>query len=392
MDQNGLVTLGFGRTPFESEHDAYRESLRRFFQRNVEPNVKQWEKDGFFPAELFREAGSAGLLCPGMPEEYGGGGGDVRHQIVLHEEHCYSPAGASLESGLTTDFTAYCFLNNGTPEQCAEWLPKMASGEEIIEIAISEPDAGSDIQGTKTHAVRDGDDYVINGQKIWITNGPILTTLLVIAKTRADDGREAMSMFIVPADAKGITRSGPTDLLLKNCGGVSEFYFDDVRVPARDLLGGVEGKGMHAAYSILKIGRVATSSRAMATSELALAMTLDYVKQRKAFGQRIIDFQNTQFQLASAATDIAAGRALVDKAIQELADGTIPDIEAAKTKLFCSEAEWRVLEICLQLFGGAGFSNEHPISKMWTLGRVHRVYGGTSEIMRMMIARSMVRL
>lgn len=390
MTQESIATLGFGREPFEPEHEAYRESFRRFLQRNVEPNLKQWEKDGYYPADLFREAGKAGLLCPGIPVEYGGGGGDERHQIILHEEHCYLPGGASLESGMTTDFSSYCFLNNGTEEQRQEWLPRMATGEEIIEIAFSEPDAGSDVQGTKTFAVRDGDDYVINGQKMWITNGPLLTSMLVLARTRSKEGRDTFSMFIVPVNTKGVTHSGPTDLLLKNCSGVSEFFFDDVRVPSRNLLGGVEGKGLYAAFSILTLGRVCTSARATSTSELALAMTLDYVKQRKAFGQRIIDFQNTQFQLATVKSDIDACRALTDTAIKALSAKTITDVQAATAKYFATEAQWRVLDTCLQLYGGAGFSNEQHISKMWALGRVYRVYGGTSEIMRDIIARSLM--
>jgi acyl-CoA dehydrogenase len=390
MPLTNVSTLGFGRPCFDDEHETYRESFRRFLQRHVEPNLKQWEKDGYFPADLFREAGRAGLLCPGIPAEYGGGGGDVRHQVILHEEYCYLPGGASLESGLTTDFTSYCFLNNGTEEQRAQWLPRMASGEEIIEIAISEADAGSDVQGIKTHAVRDGDDYILNGHKMWITNGPLLTSLLVVARTPAPDGRRTFSMFIVPVNTKGVTHVGPTDLLLKNCSGVSEFFFDDVRIPARDLLGGVEGRGLAAAFAILTLGRICTSARAMATAELALALTLDYTKQRKAFGSRIIDFQNSQFQLAAAAADIAAGRALIDKLISSLPVGTVSDADAATAKYFTTEAEWRVLEICLQLYGGAGFSNDQPISKMWTLGRVHRIYGGTSEIMRTIIARSLI--
>jgi alkylation response protein AidB-like acyl-CoA dehydrogenase len=387
--QEELANIGFGREPFDSEHEQFRETVRRFFQRQVAPNVRQWEKDGFFPAELFREAGKAGLLCSGMPVEYGGGGGDVRHHVILHEEHCFAPSGASLESGLTTDISTYCVFNTGTEEQKKEWIPSIAAGETIIEIGLSEAGAGSDVQGIKTSATRDGGDYIINGHKMWVSNGPILTTLLLLAKTRSADGRDSFSMFIVPMDMKGVTRSKPTDLLLKNCGGVCEVYFDNVRVPARNILGGVEGRGLKAALSMLTTGRVVTSARAMATSELALALTLDFVKQRQAFGQRVFDFQNTQFKLASVATEIAAGRALTDYTIKRLVAGTCDDVSAAKAKLFTSEAEGRILDECLQLHGGAGFSNEQPISKMYTLGRVHRVYGGTSEVMRSIIGRSM---
>lgn len=385
------ASMGFGRHCFDEEHEAYRDAFRKFLQRQVAPNLRQWERDGFFPAELFAEAGKSGLLCPGIPTEYGGGGGDLRHQVVLHEEYCYLPGGAALEAGLTTDFTSYCFLNNGTEDQRREWLPQMASGEQIIEIAMSEADAGSDVQGTKSYAVRDGDDYILDGRKMWISNGPILTSILVLAKTRGPDDRDSFSMFIVPVDTPGVTHIGPTELLLRSAGGVSEFYFDSVRLPAQSLLGGIEGKGLKAALSLMTLGRVCTSGRAMATSELALSLTIDYVKERKAFGQRVADFQNTQFQLATCYADLVAGRALTDSAIAKLAAGTLSDVDAASAKYFTTEAEWRILDTCLQMHGGTGFGNDHPLSKMWTLGRVHRVYGGTSEIMRAMIARQLLR-
>lgn len=389
MFHKDISTLGFGRDVFEDEHEAFRETARRFFQREVRPNLKQWEKDGFFPADLFREASKIGLLCPGVPEEYGGAGGDVRYHVIVHEEHCYTPFAVSLESGVTTDISTYCILQCGTEEQKKEWIPSIAAGETICEIGISEADAGSDVQGIKTHAVRDGDDYIINGQKMWLSNGPILTMVLLAAKTKDSEGRDRISMFMVPTDLEGVTVTPAMDLMLKNCGGVSELYLDNVRIPARFLLGGVEGRGLAAAFSMLTLGRVVTSARATATSELTIAMTLEYVKERKAFGKRIFDFQNTQFKLAGAVAETAAARAMTDSAIKKLAEGRCDDVEAVKTKLFTTEAEWRTLDECLQLYGGSGFSNDQAISKMYTLGRVHRVYGGTSEIMREIISRSL---
>ncbi|UNK81055.1 acyl-CoA dehydrogenase family protein [Sphingopyxis granuli] len=391
MLKEKLAILGFDRAPFEAEHDAYRESLRRFFQQHAAPNLKLWEKDGFFPQSLFREAGKAGLLCPGIPAEYGGGGGDVRHHVIFHEEGGFTLGGAALETGMSTDITAYCLLNSGTEAQRQQWLPKIAAGEEIMEIAISEPDAGSDVQGIKAQAIRDGEDYILNGQKMWITNGPLLTTLLVVARTPETAGRDIFNMFLVPANAPGVTHVGPTELLIRSAGGVSEFFFDNVRIPKANLLGGVEGKGLAAAFSVLLIGRVCMAARSTATAELALQLTLDHVKERKAFNQRIIDFQNTQFQLAAAAAEIAACRALTDQAITGLYNGTLTDVEAAKAKYFTTEAEWRILDSCFQLFGGAAFSNDHPMSKIWTGGRAHRVFGGTSEIMRTIIARSLMK-
>jgi alkylation response protein AidB-like acyl-CoA dehydrogenase len=383
-----LATLGYGRDVFRPDHEAFRETARRFMQREVEPNVRQWEKDGFFPAELFRKAGAAGLLCAAIPEEYGGGGGDILHHIILHEEHAYTPAAASLEGGLLTDFVSFALHQSGTEEQKREWLPFFASGEGIAEIGLSEPDAGSDAQGIKTFARRDGDDWVINGQKAWITNGPILTVLFVVANTRTDGGRDGKSIFIVPMDAKGVSRQ-TTDLMAKTCGGVGEIFFTDVRVPARNLLGGAEGNGLRAALGLIGVGRLATGARSTAACEVALDITLDYVKTRRAFGQTIFQFQNTQFQLASMATEIAAARAFVDKTIKAAAEDRLEAAETAKLRLFCTEVEGRVMDTCLQLHGGIGFSNEHIISKMYALARVHRIYGGTSEIMRDIIARAM---
>ncbi|MDB5715006.1 MAG: Acyl-CoA dehydrogenase [Sphingomonadales bacterium] len=384
-----LTSLGLGRKLFRADHDAFRESTRRFFQRSVEPNVHQWEIDGFFPAELFREAGRAGLLCAGIPTEYGGGGGDVLHHIILHEEHGYSVGGAALEAGLTTDLTANMIYDSGTEQQKQQWLPFFASGEGIAEVGVTESGAGSDARGIKTFARRDGDDYVINGQKSWMSNGPILTVLFVVTKIALADGRDGTAMFIVPMDTKGVTRAKPTELLMKSCGGASEVFFDDVRVPARYLLGEVEGLGLKQALNGITLGRVAAAVRAIAACELAMALTVDYTKGRNAFGQTIFDFQNTQFQLATAATGIAAGRAFVDSALAKLEQGTLGGVESAQLKLFCTELEGRVMDECLQLHGAAGYSNEYAISKMYAFARIHRIYIGTSEILRTIIGRSL---
>ena len=388
MANGGLATLGFGRNIFETEHDAFRRSVRGFFKREVEPYIRQWEKEGFFPAELFRKAGRAGLLCSAIPTEYGGGGGDLLHHLILHEEHAYCPYGVALEGGLTTDFTPFAILNAGTEEQKRQWLPFFASGEGIAEIGLSEPNAGSDASAVATYARRDGDDYVINGQKAWITNGPILTVILAVCRTKAAGERDGLSIFIVPMETKGISRRA-TDLMVKSAGGVAEIFFDDVRVPAGALLGGVEGTGLKTALELITLGRVAAAARAAAACEVALELTLDYVKQRRAFGKTIFEFQNTQYKLASVATETRAARLFVDHAIKQMAERTLGIPESSMLKLFCTEVEGRVMDECLQLFGGNGFSNEYVISKMYAMGRVHRILGGTSEILRNMIARSL---
>lgn len=385
-----LASLGFGRKIFRDDHEAFRETTRNFFRNEVEPNVKEWEKDGFYPAELFKVAARYGLLCAGIPEEYGGGGGDVLHHMILHEEHGYSPGGVSLEAGLGTDLTAYVLYNGGTEEQKRQWLPFFAQGNGIAEVGLSEPGAGSDAKAIKTFARRDGDDWILNGHKMWMSNGPLMTVLFVVAKTD-DGGREGTTMFIVPMDSKGISRSQPTDLMLKSCGGVCEVFFDDVRIPASNVLGGPEGvgRGLRIALSTLDLGRASVGVRAIAASELALSVTTEYTKVRQAFGQSVFDFQNTQFKLASVATEIAAGRAFVDSCLEKLAEGTLRPQDTAMLKLFCSEVEGRVMDECLQLHGGAGFSNEYLISKLFAHARVHRIYVGTSEIMRQIISRSL---
>lgn len=390
MTSSELAGLGFNRPVFSAEHESFRTTVRRFFQKEVEPNVRQWQKDGFYPAELFAKAGDAGILCAGIPAEYGGGGGDVLHHLILHEEHGYSPAGASLEAGLCTDLTAYVLLNGGTEEQKREWLPRFASGEGIAEVGLSEPGAGSDAKAIKTFARRDGDDYVINGSKMWMSNGPIMSVLFVVAKTEPRNGREQTSMFIVPIKGtKGVTVSKPTELMLKSCGGVAEVFFDNVRVPATSLLGGVEGRGLTSGLGAITLGRMATAARCITACELALHMTTEYAKNRKAFGQSVFEFQNTQFKLASMKTEIAVARVFVDEYLKRLSEDKLSQVESAMAKLWTSELEGRVMDECLQLHGGVGFSDEFPISKMYAFARVHRIYVGTSEIMRTIIARSM---
>ncbi|MCY4425939.1 MAG: acyl-CoA dehydrogenase family protein [Halieaceae bacterium] len=390
MKMSDLASLGYNREVFQPEHEAFREVVRRFFQQEVEPNYRRWEKDGFFPAALFKTAAEYGILCSGIPEEYGGGGGDLLHQVILHEEHGFSASGASLEAGLCTELASYVLLDGGTEEQKKEWLPFFASGKGIAEVGLSEPGAGSDARAIKTFARRDGDDYVINGSKMWMSNGPLISVLFVVAKTETEGNSEAISMFIVPfEETKGITVSKPTPLMTKGCGGVSEIFFDGVRIPARNLVGGVEGRGLHCAMGSIATARIATAARCVAACELAMALTIDYTKERKAFGQRVFEFQNTQFKLASVRADIAAGRALIDSYLKKLNKNQLGADESAIAKLWASELEARVMDECLQLHGGMGYSDEMPISKMYSFARVHRIFLGTSEIMRSTIARSL---
>jgi acyl-CoA dehydrogenase len=382
--------LGYGRKIFSPEHDDFRATARRFFKKDIEPFVKDWQKAEFFPAEVFKKAGQAGLLCAGIPTEYGGGGGDFLHHAILYEEHGYSPAGAAMEAGVTTDTAAYCVLHGGNEAQKREWLPQFASGDVISEVGVTEPHSGSDPRSMKTHAKRVGGDYIINGQKMWMTNGPIMTMLIVAARTgETNDGRGAVSMFIVPIKGtKGITVSKPIELMLKSAGGVSQVFFDNVRVPAANLLGGEDGRGMHAALDTITTARLAMAARVVATCELAFLMTVNFVKNRAAFGHTVFDFQNTQFKLASVKTELAVARIFVDELLERNVQGNVDPVEGSMAKLWISEMEGRVLDELLQLHGGAGFSDEYPISKMYAFARVHRIYLGTSEIQRVTIART----
>ena len=385
-----IENLGYGRKIFSPEHEAFRATARRFFQKEIEPNVRQWQKEEFFPAEVFKKAGQAGLLCAGIPEQYGGGGGDFLHHAILYEEHGYSPAGAAMEAGVCTDTASYAVLHAGSEAQKREWLPQFASGDVISEVGVTEPHSGSDPRSMKTHARRDGGDFIINGQKMWMTNGPIMTMLIVAARTgEQKDGRGSVSMFIVPIKGtKGVTVSKPIELMLKSAGGVSQVFFEDVRIPASNILGGEEGRGMSAALDTITTARLAMAARVVATCELAFLQTVDFVRNRHAFGQRVIDFQNTQFKLASAKTEITVARIFIDELLERNVQGKVDPVEGSMAKLWISEMEGRVLDELLQLHGGAGFSDEYPISKMYAFARVHRLYLGTSEIQRLTIARS----
>lgn len=384
-----IAQLGFGRAVFREDHDAYRESLRRFFKTEIEPNVREWEKIGFFPAELFRAAGKAGLLCPAIPVEYEGAGGDLLHHAVFYEEHGYSVAGAPMEAGLCTSSTSFVILNGGTEEQKKEWLPQFVTGEVICEVGLSEPGAGSDVAGIKTTAKRDGSDYILNGQKAWISNAPIANMLVVAAKVGGGDRDDPIGMFIVDYnETKGVTVGKPTELMLKGAGGCADVFLDNVRVPERCVLGGSVTAGMSKALGTVTVSRLTQCARMLAACELAFAMTVDFVKSRQAFGQTIFDFQNTKFKLAEVKTEITVARGFLDALMSELTTSTVDPVRASIAKLWISEMEGRVMDTCLQLHGGSGYSDEYPISKMYAFARVHRIYLGTSEVQKVVISRS----
>jgi acyl-CoA dehydrogenase len=388
-----LSSLGYGRLIFSHEHDAFRDTVRRFFKSYVEPNILKWEKSGGFTAEVFREAGKLGILCSGIPEMYGGMGGDFLHHMILHEEHGYSVAGASFEGGLTTDGLAYSILLGGTEEQKREWLPRFASGEVIAEIAMSEAHSGSDVKSIKATARRDGDDYLITGYKMWVTNGPI-TNLLIVAARVDDAAAEAkhssIKLFLVDRTrATGVTVSPPTPLMYHGAGSVSQVFFDNVRVHKSAILGGEHGQGMRKALEVITTARLGIAARMMAACELALHLSIEFTKGRVAFGERVFDFQNTRFKLAQVKTEIWVGRHFLDETFRRNMHGPADAVEASMAKLWISELEGRVMDECLQLFGGFGFAAEYPISKMYAFARLHKLYQGTSEILKLIISRTL---
>jgi len=384
-----MVDLSNFRKPrkiFTEEHEMYRETVQRFIRSEIEPHLKRWEDAGQFDPVIFRKAGQAGILCPHIPAEYGGGGGDILHQIILQEEQGYSIMGAHMEAGLSTDLASFIIYRCGTEHQKKYWLPKCASGEVIVEVAVTEPSAGSDLSNIRTTAVRDGDDYVINGSKVWVSNGGIVDMSPVLC--RVGDAAGPYAIFLVSTDSPGLSRGENMVTMARGSGILTEMFFQDVRVPADRLLGGEEGKGLQHALSVITVARASMAARWLAQAEYAFALTLEYVRERKAFGQRIFDFQNTQFKLAEIKATLDAGRAYVDKCVLKAANGTLSVTESSMLKLWMSETENHIIDECLQLHGGMGYMNDNPISKLFTSARVHRIFLGTSEIQKVQIGRA----
>jgi alkylation response protein AidB-like acyl-CoA dehydrogenase len=375
-------------TVYRPEHEAFRTTLRRFLERELTPNIELWERNGIIDRSFWRHAGELGLIAPGMPEEYGGPGGDFVHQLIVSEElgRCAAAAsaGVALESGLP----AFHILNFGTEEQKRRYLPKVCSGEIILTVAMTEPHCGSDLQGIKTAAVRDGDDYVINGSKIYISGGINADLALIAAKTDASAGAKGISVFLVESASAGYVRGRNLHKMGMKAGDTAELFFKDLRVPASSLLGAA-GAGFAVLMKEMPKERLTIGARALGAAELGFSLTLAFVKERKAFGQRIVDFQNSQFVLAEMHTEIAYGRAFYDDCVARVLRGELDNTRSAMAKLWLTELEGRVMDRCVQLHGGAGYMDEYPISKLYTSARIHRIYGGTSEIMKYAIARTL---
>ena len=387
------MPINLHRSWTDEDLDRWRDTCVRFVEQELQPDDEAARQRGHVGHAVWRKAGALGLLCTDIPELYGGGGGDFRHEAVLYEE-C-ARRGLSGWANSVHSIVAHYFLNHGTDAQKQHYLPRLARGELVGAIAMTEPGAGSDLQGIRTRAdKRSGPDgqphYVINGSKTFITNGFLAGVVLVVCKTDAAQGARGTSILIVETeDCPGYRVGRVLDKLGMKSQDTSELFFDEVMVPASQLLGGSEGQGFYQLMGDLPYERLIIGISALACMEGAYAATLAYVRERKAFGKPIAELQNTRFKLAEVATQIQVGRAFIDRCVEQLVAGTLDTATASMAKLWGSETQGRVLDECLQLFGGYGFMNEYLITRMYADARVQRIYGGTSEIMKEVISRSL---
>lgn len=367
----------------------FEEEVFKFFTRELAPHVEKWRDQGCVDRWAWEKAGEAGLLCMSMPEEYGGAGGSFAHEQIF----CEQQVRAGIEgfgAGLHNCIVAPYILHYGTEEQKKRWLPRMATGELIGAIAMTEPGAGSDLQGVKTTAVKDGNQYVLNGQKTFITNGQTANIIIVVAKTDPSEGAKGVSLMVVETDeVDGFERGRNLKKLGNKAQDTSELFFDDVKIPTENLLGTEEGQGFFQLMQQLPQERQQIAVLAIAAIERALELTIDYVKERHAFGRPIMAFQNTQFKLAEAKAKATMARVFVDYCTEQLIAGQLDAPTASMSKMLLTDLENEVIDECLQLFGGYGYMDEYPISRMYADARVQRIYGGTNEIMKLLIARSL---
>ncbi len=378
------------RPSWETEDVAmFRAAARRFLQAEFEPHVERWTQAGIIDRSAWAAAGQAGFLCPSIPEEYGGGGGTVAHHIAWIEELERITLGSAFGDAVHSGICAHYLAEYGTESQKRAWLPKMARGEVICAIAMTEPGTGSDLQSVATKAILDGEDLVINGQKTFITNGQNADLVILVAKTDPKARSKGVSLVLVEATRQGFKRGRNLEKVGLHAGDTSELFFEDVRVPASSILGEEPGQGFYQLMRQLPQERLLIAAGAVGSMETGIALTLDYVKQRKAFGQAIFDFQNTKHKLAEAATEARVARVFVDDCVEKLLAGELNATLASIAKYWASDKQNEVLDLCVQLHGGYGYMAEYPIARMWTDARVQKIYGGTNEIMKELIARSL---
>ena len=376
------------RTLFDAEHEAFRATVRRFIDKEIAPHYASWEKEGMVSREVYLAAGEAGILCPGVPEEYGGAGADFRYGAIVVEE--FGRAGcAGVSFHLHSEIVAPYLVHYGTQAQKRHWLPKLVRGEIITAVAMTEPSGGSDLQAIKTRAVRDGEDYVINGQKTFISNGRLADLIVLACKTDPAQGAKGISLLLVEVGRPGFEYGRKLEKVGFRAQDTSELFFADCRVPVSNLLG-QEGRGFVQLVEQLPQERLVVAIRSSGVIDSALEWTTRYVNERKAFGRTLAGFQNTRFKLAELKTAAMVTRTFIDACIAAHLKGELDAVDAAMAKLHATETMWRVLDDCVQLHGGYGYMWEYPITRAWADGRVARIAGGSSEIMKEIIGRTLV--
>ena len=375
------------RTLFNEDHEAFRDTVRKFIEKEIAPPHAQWEEQGIVPKQLWHKAGAAGMLCCTIPEEYGGLGLDYLFDVVVFEEMA--------RSGFTgPGFLIHCDLvatyvkSFGSEAQKKHWLPKMVSGEAIGSLGMTEPHAGSDLKAIRTKAVRDGDDFVISGQKVFISNGQSCDVLVLATKTDSAAGAKGVTLFLVDTSLPGFKRGKNLHKLGMKAQDTSEMFFDNMRVPATAMLG-EEGKGFELMMTKLAQERLAQAIRSAMVAETVIDYTIEYTAQRKAFGKTIGELQNTQFKLAELQTEAVVGRQFTDKCIQLFMKGELDAVDAAMAKMWLSNMHCKVVDECLQLFGGWGYMWEYPIARAYADARVVKIAGGSIEIMKHIIGRQL---
>lgn len=366
-----------------------QDMTNRFLEAEVVPHYERYEKQQLVDREAWEKAGAAGLLCAAVPEEYGGAGGSYAHEAVIAEALGHTGVdgfGIALHNAIVAPYILHC----GSEEQKKKWLPKLASGELIGAIAMTEPGAGSDLQGVKTSARKDGNHYVINGSKTFITNGQNANLIIVVTKTDPSAGARGTSLMVIETgEVEGFERGRNLDKIGLKANDTSELFFNDVRIPTSNLLGTEEGQGFVQLMTELPQERLLIANQAISMIERALALTIDYVRERKAFGKAVMEFQNTQFKLAELKSEATMARVFVNHCVEQHLKGELTTATASMAKYLLTELQFKVMDECLQLHGGYGYMNEYPIARMFRDARVQRIYGGTNEIMKLLIARSL---
>ncbi|GAC1619753.1 MAG: acyl-CoA dehydrogenase family protein [Nevskia sp.] len=377
----------FDRQLFREDHEMFRGAVRKFIEKEIAPFHAEWEHAGIVPRSLWLKAGEAGLLCCTIPEEYGGLGLDYLFDVIVFEEMArsgYTGPGFLIHC----DLVATYIKSFGSEEQKKHWLPKMVAGEAIGSLGMTEPHAGSDLRSIRTRAVRDGDDFVISGQKVFISNGQLCDVLVLATKTDGLAGGKGITLFLVDTSLPGFKRGKNLEKLGMKAQDTSELFFEDLRVPASAMLGN-EGEGFKLMMTKLAQERLAQAIRSATVAEHLIDITVDYTSQRKAFGKTIADFQNTQFKLAELKTEAVIGRVFTDACIAKFMDGKLDEVDAAMAKMWLSNLHCKVADECLQLFGGWGYMWEYPISRAFADARIVKIAGGSIEIMKHIIGKSM---